>query len=806
MPLERQKLTQGIQSGNFGQAGVPLASKPQSGPDYGRLLSSLGVIAGKAAEEKQAVNVDAAAAAIREATLDTKTKKKGMTKADHREWQAHTINSVRNQFEDQGAFLDIFAGENKAIQTIDKFNGRAKALESRSAMRRIMESTKGQPLEEREAQLMAVMQSGMDFTDSISTKSKESYLEAITEQGLANADELLSDQNAQVLFESKQSITNTSELELYELAETMGGFALEDSNRDPAAFASSQSNLDQIENVEALRKAVSAKGQETYESLSQLGSRQEASQGAADSLIRMAIKMNRPEILDSAEDIKLPNGNTLQQQHGIQLEKAKGDLQDSWLRKQAAFRDQAASNQVTANNQHYTGTLAPLQAAVSNAQLNLDDSAALTEAFTAINTTTEDFDRDRKAGVYKGNEAHATRMSKMLTTQRLTLESSFGDQTAESIILGKLANRTLTQDEYNQYAHRLGPATKKQAYIFIQPEIAAAKEQISDAETAKKNIYKDEINSGMQAVLTAGQLGESTQLAKSGIELIDSNDDVDLPVIDTQLFQSDYKLAQNRTALKFIEEEGRLPTAEEMIEATQPVVERYGKIYEERKKIIDKSVADIVAKKEEAKKKAEDAARNKITHYDKLVGNENTFSSPVFTEKEIHEFYDGRDAGLLDHLTEAEMGKAMQNAVVQEMRSGRHNISEAVSLFTDRFGSVDLDNPEHRKFMGNAISEGLDDSFFSDIISTTVMQGAPTTLQQGDTSTDRGITKNLLRTLFVTPLEAVGLVDTPEDELRRSMMSGEFFTPTGIQRLKKKYPNTKQWGNIDRAIKKLMKQ
>jgi len=107
MTIERRQISNSINAGNFGRPGTPLglASQPK-GPDLGRLMKSLGVAADSFAGEAQEDNKAAAGAAIREVLINTKGKS--------REERATAINGVREQFDDQGFFLNAWTDENPA--------------------------------------------------------------------------------------------------------------------------------------------------------------------------------------------------------------------------------------------------------------------------------------------------------------------------------------------------------------------------------------------------------------------------------------------------------------------------------------------------------------------------------------------------------------------------------------------------------------------------------------------------------------------------------------------------------------------
>jgi len=62
----------------------------------------------------------------------------------------------------------------------------------------------------------------------------------------------------------------------------------------------------------------------------------------------------------------------------------------------------------------------------------------------------------------------------------------------------------------------------------------------------------------------------------------------ELPPLNTDLFKIAYENAQSDLTKLHINDKKPLPTAEEMNEATKPIVDQYNKVLQERKVIIDK--------------------------------------------------------------------------------------------------------------------------------------------------------------------------------------------------------------------------
>ena len=480
MPIERQQLQHSIGAGNFGQAGVPLASTGKKGPDYGRLLDSLGVTAGKVAEENQKVNVDAAKAAIREATINSKSRPKGMTKEAHRDFQRNTINSVREQFEDQGAFLDIFAGENKAVQTIDDFNGRAKALEVRNTMKQLMVN-----------KLLLAMQEGSSFTNSISERSKQSYLDAITAAGLQNADQLLAEDNERTKQLGMASIYDTTYKEVDELLAPMAGSFPAEMREDIEFFDASQANMQ--ENLPAMQDALLKKVQGLRTGMKDFTNDSVvAGSKAAELVIATARRNMMPELLDVADADADGSGTPLSKFHKEEFDKARQEI----LRERATIQQNLTNKKAMEVQRANIAQHAEQAAKVGdNSRAALDDEEDESLAIKAL----EDIDNrmatlkaDADAGKYKDNLAHYTRMMDNLAYHKNLIGTSVGDPAVENEGILRSENGTLNTEWVTMNAKRLGRATKQQLEFKLRKQAAAASAGQADQirEQKKEDFYQ----------------------------------------------------------------------------------------------------------------------------------------------------------------------------------------------------------------------------------------------------------------------------------------------------------------------------
>jgi len=431
------------------------------------------------------------------------------------------------------------------------------------------------------------------------------------------------------------------------------------------------------------------------------------------------------------------------------------------------------------------------------------------------------------------------------------LDRTFGDEAAEAVIMRHLTKKTLTQDIFNQYAHRLGQATKSAGYIFIQPEIAEAKERNSQLIQAKQRLFANATEAPAKAAIAAGQASEGTSINVKTIKMLGMSEEFrdELPPLNTDLFKIAYENAQSDLTKLHINDKKPLPTAEEMNEATKPIVDQYNKVLQERKVILDKHSLETKRKRDKRNEAITAKVNKEVPRYEDFI-DEGFFASGEFTPDETKGLYAAVEAGTLKHLPPAQVDLAVGTALISDIRNGDHNVASALKHLKTQFSGLDINNLEHRKLMGKVISDGLDASTLDDLSSTLFgskdktgkkkssgatsmfgksvefllddLTGIPsiigdtkdasellsrtgraTTPGRHEDGTALGRVKSGIGRFVRTPFEAVGLIDTFEDELRKSFISGEIFTPAGLKRLKTTYPNPAVWGDIEGELDSL---
>lgn len=466
MTIERRDVSSRISAGNFGRPGTPLGhSRPRKGPDYGRLLNSLGVVAQEFAREEQADQEAAAGAAIREVLIETKN--------SSREERAAAINKVREQFSDQGTFVSLFAKENPAVKTIDKINGRAQALTTRGTINQIMQDTAGEPLEVRQEKLLAAVQESAAFTQGISDESHQNYMKNITEFALQADDNLVSQESIRIKTENQNKVYNNYILEAEEMFNFYSGVDAETMSNDPEAFQAGQASLDTDEAQSDMKEIIEKTGRELYQdTLAVGGTKEEASQRLANYVHHMAKKYNRPEIITNAMGIPLSNGLKLKDVHGAALDKAEESVTQSLVRKQASFRQQAEMQRNKEFQAQYHTTRANNEVMIQRAKDNPENTELTQEALTSVRQQREELIATQSN--YEDNPDHFSRMLGILNHNVADLEDSLGDPMVEETAMDMITKGTMNSEWYITNANKLDNVYKKRVQAYLGEERSAA--------------------------------------------------------------------------------------------------------------------------------------------------------------------------------------------------------------------------------------------------------------------------------------------------------------------------------------------
>lgn len=466
MPIERRQISNSINAGNFGRPGTPLGLARQGkGPDFGRMMKSLGVVADKFAGEEQADNEAAAGTAIREVLINTK----GQSKED----RATAINGVRDKFDDQGFFLNAWTNENPAVKTIDKINGRAQALTTRGTINQLMQDSVGESLETRQELLLAAVQDAGKFTQGISDESYDTYLKDITNYALTTDDQLISQESIRVKTENQNKVYNNYVLEGEEVFNFYAGQDADAMNTDPAAFQAGQASLDGEEAQSDMKEIITKTGAEMYQDQLSMGSsKQEASQKVANYVHHLAKKYNRPEIITNGMDIKLSDGLTLKDVHGAKMDEAETAIGQAKVRKQASFKQQAEIQRKKEFKIQYDTTYIDNLTMIQRAKGSPDDNSLTQEALVSVRTQTEDLIATKAN--YKGNPDHFAKMLNMLNHNVADLETSLGDPMVEQQAIEMVAKGTMDGEWYLMNSNKIDDVTKSKVQAYLGNERKSA--------------------------------------------------------------------------------------------------------------------------------------------------------------------------------------------------------------------------------------------------------------------------------------------------------------------------------------------
>jgi hypothetical protein len=793
MAIRRQATKTGLASGNFGTAGTPLPSVSQAGgPDYGRLVKSLGVAVGSAVESRQKENVESASAAIRQVILDTKQRPAGVSKEDHKKFQMNSLAAVRAQFEDQGVFLEAFAKENPAVQVMDKISGRARALETKNAMAQALENNKDKPLEEQQELLFKILEQDGAMTEGISEGTNNAFLESITESAIAFDDRLLANHAER----TKQLGVATLSDAYFKLGnDKLSAIAGVDSatmNTDINKFQEGRQAIQN--NLVSTKIDIANKAKEMYSDIrTTSGDSVVAGNKAVDFVVQMATQYNTPELLDTLEEVKAGNRQPLAALHREQIQQARTQIQGGIVRREQALRAKRESEISAHTKQEYAGYAQQANEAISTAQMNLGDPVAVGMARDTMNTLMTKFNKDKNSGKYSDNPEQALRINKTLISNQLALNSTFGDAAAEAIVTEAITNGSFNQAMFNRYADRLGPHMKREAYNVILPEIEQAANERSTLRQAEQqtriyNLAKPALDFAQKNLAFEG-----SELSQATIKTIEAGDltSLNFPKVDMKAFKAEYKKAQNDFTTKNINEKKGVPTVEELNEAGQPIIDKYQSIYDARKVEIEKRNATVRTKMaEDAQKRIEDAVKAR-PELRKLTES-SIFSATTMEPEEIKSAYkafaDG-DTAVLGPQAQQQM---FSNLLVTDIRAKKMNIAKSISLVKKHTPTLDVKKRVDREFLADIISDGIDQGVDAERYAPNPNLKVP--------GTDPSGPQNFIDSVLGRGFEVVGLRDSFKDEIDAGIRTGDIFTKAGLTRLKRKFPNKSTWGDIEKAL------
>ena len=828
MAIGRQSTKAGIASGNFGRAGTQLASTGSNGPDVGRLLKTLGIAAQETVQTRQRENVDAASAAIRETIIRTKRRPEGMTKEDHMVYQQSELEKVRTEFSDQGLFVEAFTNENPAVKAMDSIAGRARALQAKNTMRQVMSNTAGQPLDVQQNSVFEALRQENDLTRGLSEGAHASFLEGIQNEAINIDDAILSRHAERIKQMNLAEVKDTNYKELDDRMAQIANVYSPEMNSDIDFFSSGRENLKN--NFDDAKDAVSKHAMDVYEkSVILSGDREAAGAQAVDLVVQAADRYNMPELLDTLETMSGGNKKPLASFHRAQIDKARAQIEAGVVRKEQSLRARSASMAEAKNTSQYTQVVSATSEAVSTALMNPGDPVTVGIARDVLDQQFTAFNKDKAAGLYVGNEDQALRINKALVTYQLSLNSSFGDARAESLIYKHIGNKTLTQDIYNTYADRMGSQLKRISLSIIQPQINKARELQSELMVVDRHLKEKEVYRPFDDFKDTTVSNESSYLDQLTIENIKKTPNGSIPTVNYASMKEEYEEAKDRLTRQLINDEKRAPTTEEIYKATQPVIDKYQKIDDSRKQLIREYAPALRKQLEDAEVQRKAAVVKKIPSVDKFL-EAPSMGGIRADEKELEEIYRVLDSGEADILG-ADKDRILYNALSTEILNKKQNVADAMTTILNRT-TFDPNNPAAREELAGVLTKSLtryqpkvdntkpEDK--KDVSLKSLLKGSggiPLVSAQGSGGVYDFIS-NLVGSVRASPERVAGfynLVDdlkqlnpgqnllfgSFKDDIGTSIRSGDFFTEKGIAKLKEKYPQEETWGDIDSILNKI---
>lgn len=668
---ERRNIGAALGAGNFGSSGTPLGLTPQKqGPDFGRLLSALGVAAKDKATVDQQRDVSAAELAIREAHLKTKAKLKGETPDQHRARKREAVQDVRKRFSDQSIFMKAFTNENVAVKAADELNGRLRAQEYKNSASELYHSMKDASLTERQAALNEMMFKESSQLRAMSDATHKSFIKNIADFTLGLHDKIEVDTAERAKQKALVANFNTHTLESVGGVETLGERTVEQINDNLDDFNAFHTNIDanSEEFIEGLRTQAIDVFRKNLELTN--GDRVSAGKQTSDFLVSMAKRYNRPEVLDIGSKPFDSSGTTLEQFHGALFEDTRAQVTSARARQAEQLRTKQLQDTKRTSQAQYSDTLGQVSRVV-DAAVSSEDPTLTHEAFGQIEELQEELRKGGAAGDYRGNEVHYQGMMKMLNYHRSLLISSDGIPENEDEFNRLVHTREFNLDAYNRISHGLSDKTKNVAKGLIAEEVrnlnaADAKRRTLEAQAHNFERYEP-MNDAIQQFANWKANPVHAQSIKAALA-----SGKDLSGLDTSDLQRRVQRAQQKfeaDILRKARETGQppvLPTAAELAEVSQPIVDDYMKQFTQFTTQVSTQTGGIKKRMEEELiksrlvKSEDDVAKfNKVISE---VAHDNVFFDKTHTNEEVQMVYQAAEAGLAPK-------KAVKNALIADLRN-----------------------------------------------------------------------------------------------------------------------------------------
>lgn len=602
MPVERRDIGSTIGGGNFGSRGTPLGySAPRKGPDLGRLVNSLGAL-GKhlkddANEEENKVASEAELE-THKAILENMRPRDGESNSEHKKRIDAAVDRVRTKYDtrDKSISASLFVKDDLALKAIDRVQTERRAHRIRNEISLIRRNNPHQSTEEFMAQVDSIMNDGFAGLSHVSKEDKIAFLKEVNSHAL-NEIGIMRDIGEKNFQENGLRELEGASFELtMDKLGTAIGVSAEQANDSLDKFREFHTNFSF--NEKQLTADLSDNMQDVYnKALAITGGDKKRSQDQALAYaVSVAKTTGRPEVLDHLANTKIDgSGTKLNRYYAKQVAAIKEDIAKQvevtrdYLTKKENLRIREGNKSQL--DSAYVEYQSMIQRVVSDPH-NFD---TLTEANKTIKDHRQKIFDDFNLGRFKGNEAQAGDMLKLINAMESTLNAKEGNIESVTAFRVGMFNGEWSIEDHHKYAPGLTKADAAKSFEFIKPQIMA-KDEATKAHLANLAFKrKAALNRPSTDFLQKfDSWYESNKTRIKAFEAIPESSEIykalghKFNVADVKALRQNMQGELQEIALELSErtwnDETRPPTVEEYHEAGKSVIDKYQKYLDNKTK------------------------------------------------------------------------------------------------------------------------------------------------------------------------------------------------------------------------------
>lgn len=468
MPVQRQDIGAEVGPGNFGSRGTPLGLTPfRKGPDLGRLMNSLGLLAqtGKQAiQDDQAEDTRAAELEINEAMVRNLDKPQQMQ---------DEIDAIRNKYKDPGFLAETFGLGNPALQAVDDIVARDKmSIETVRSIGNLHSDMKGRAPEEIAGATNELLQKQFDQMQDMTPESRLEFLKRVNPYARDMYEKSKNDYRIAQEELQKKEINSTGYEESITGIETWTGKNI-DQVRD-SAKEWEEYDVNYGLNRDKIHAKVFKDMRNVYERIlgSTKGDTIVAAEHAWQHLSTIAQDSGRPDLLElgKAELSRNGDGRSLSGLYAKEIASLKNKLEVDKANMLIRFgkqEEQRIEGANTANLDTLRANLADMTTAIENStgqqQADLRD-----EFIIHARKSLKQLSDDRYKGKYEGNDALYDKQNFEIRSALAKVIRERGDSRVEAEFKTKLASGALTHSDLIRMMPKLGPSVRPQAKIKLE--------------------------------------------------------------------------------------------------------------------------------------------------------------------------------------------------------------------------------------------------------------------------------------------------------------------------------------------------